>query len=199
MLVGMVADAAAAAHEHHADIGDVDHRHAVMPCPARQFEHAKTFARRPLRDIWLRSQGAQGTVRFSWVTSICSASLRRLAMLSIRRTISATASLRCVSVAARISMVNETCPGNHIGRAGHRRGCSRRCRPARPDRCGKTPRSRQCIPRHPPARRAAAPSAPFRHGRPCRSGSTASRVAPEIAVTTPTGRLSASSTGPCSM
>src|SRR5438270_1196465 len=39
MLIGMVADAAAAAHEDHADIGDVDHRHAVMPRPARQLEH----------------------------------------------------------------------------------------------------------------------------------------------------------------
>ena len=45
MLVGMMADAAAAAHEQHADIGDVDHRHAVMPCPARQFERAKAFRR----------------------------------------------------------------------------------------------------------------------------------------------------------
>ena len=27
--------AAPAAHEDHGDIGDVDHRHAVMPCPAR--------------------------------------------------------------------------------------------------------------------------------------------------------------------
>src|ERR1700733_8158695 len=39
MLVGMVADAAAAAHEHHRDIGDIDHRHAVMTGPAWQFEH----------------------------------------------------------------------------------------------------------------------------------------------------------------
>ena len=45
MLVRMMADAAAAAHEHHGDIGDVDHRHAVMPCPARQLEDAKTFCR----------------------------------------------------------------------------------------------------------------------------------------------------------
>src|SRR5256886_3865883 len=40
------------------------------------------------------SQGAQGTVRFSWVTSICNVSARRFAMASICRTISATASLR---------------------------------------------------------------------------------------------------------
>jgi hypothetical protein len=33
MLAGMVADAAAASHEDHADLGDVDHRHAVMPAP----------------------------------------------------------------------------------------------------------------------------------------------------------------------
>ena len=57
------------------------------------------------------SQGAQGTVRFSWVTSICSASSRRFAIASICRTISATARLRCVSEGARMSMVNETCPG----------------------------------------------------------------------------------------
>src|SRR5258708_4252428 len=43
MLVGMMADAAPAADEHHGDIGDVDHRHAVMACPARQFEHAKAL------------------------------------------------------------------------------------------------------------------------------------------------------------
>src|ERR1700736_5587371 len=51
MLVGVVADTTAAAHEDHADIGDVDHRHAVMARAARQFEHAKTFARNGLRDL----------------------------------------------------------------------------------------------------------------------------------------------------
>jgi hypothetical protein len=33
MLVGMMADAAAAAHEHHGNIGNVGHRHAVMARP----------------------------------------------------------------------------------------------------------------------------------------------------------------------
>ena len=45
MLVRMVADAATASHEQHGDIGDVDHRHAVMAGPARQFEHAVAFRR----------------------------------------------------------------------------------------------------------------------------------------------------------
>src|SRR6266849_5864749 len=62
-------------------------------------------------DTWLFSHAAHGTVRFSWVTSSCSTSLRRPAIASIRRTISATASLRCASVGARMSMVNDTCPG----------------------------------------------------------------------------------------
>ena len=44
MLVRMMADAAAAAHEDHRDVGDVDHRHAVMPGPARQFEDAIALA-----------------------------------------------------------------------------------------------------------------------------------------------------------
>ena len=43
MLGGIVADAAAAAHEDHADIGDVDHRHAVMAGAAWQFMDLKTF------------------------------------------------------------------------------------------------------------------------------------------------------------
>src|SRR5580658_1042071 len=49
MLVRMMADAATAAHEHHADIGKVDHGHAVMPGPARQFEHAIALAGNGLR------------------------------------------------------------------------------------------------------------------------------------------------------
>ncbi len=48
-------------------------------------------------------------------------------------------------------------------------------------------------------RRGAAPSASRRRGRPCPSTPTSSRVAPLIAVTTPSGRPSASSTGPCSI
>src|SRR3984893_18549894 len=51
MLVGVVADTAAATHEDHADIGDVDHRHAVMARAARQFEHTKTLPRNGLRDF----------------------------------------------------------------------------------------------------------------------------------------------------
>ena len=45
MLGRVMADAATAAHEQHGDVGDVDHRHAVMPRPARQFEHAIAFGR----------------------------------------------------------------------------------------------------------------------------------------------------------
>ena len=66
------------------------------------------------------SQGAQGTVRFSWVTSSCSASLRRFAIVSIRRTMSATARLRCASVGARMSSVKDTCPGITLVAPGHR-------------------------------------------------------------------------------
>ena len=53
-----MADAAAASHEHHADIGDVDHRHAVMPCPARQLEHAIALAGNGLRDLALQPRRA---------------------------------------------------------------------------------------------------------------------------------------------
>ena len=41
MLVGVMADAAATANEDHADVRDVDHRHTVVPCPARQSEYGK--------------------------------------------------------------------------------------------------------------------------------------------------------------
>ena len=54
MLVRMVADAAAAAHEDHADVGDVDHRHAVMPGTARQLEHADSLRRDRLRHLRLQ-------------------------------------------------------------------------------------------------------------------------------------------------
>src|SRR5437879_4097666 len=43
MLIRMMADTAAAADEDHADIGDIDHRHAVVPCSARQLENRKAF------------------------------------------------------------------------------------------------------------------------------------------------------------
>src|SRR5882762_6572195 len=54
MFVRVMADAAAAAHEDHADIGDVDHRHAVMPCPARQFEDTKAFGRDGVGELRLQ-------------------------------------------------------------------------------------------------------------------------------------------------
>ena len=41
MLVGVMADAAAAADEDHAGIGDIDHGHAVMAGAARQLEYGK--------------------------------------------------------------------------------------------------------------------------------------------------------------
>src|SRR5450631_1505078 len=59
MLVGMMADAAAAPHEHHGDIGDVDHRHAVVPCPARQFEHTMTLPCNGLRHLALEPGSAR--------------------------------------------------------------------------------------------------------------------------------------------
>ena len=45
VLGRMMADAAAATHEQHGDVGNVDHGHAVMPGPARQFEYAMPFRR----------------------------------------------------------------------------------------------------------------------------------------------------------
>src|SRR3954464_16027342 len=58
MLVRVMADAAAAADEDHADIGNVDHGHAVMPGPARQLEHGKTFGFDRLRDLLLEPRCA---------------------------------------------------------------------------------------------------------------------------------------------
>src|SRR4030088_2337141 len=58
MLVRMMADAAAASHEHHGDVGDVDHRHAVVPGPARQFEHAKTLGGNGVRHLALEPRRA---------------------------------------------------------------------------------------------------------------------------------------------
>src|SRR3954454_7239870 len=53
MLVGVMADAAATTDEDHADVGNVDHGHAVMPGPARQLEHGKTLRLDRLRDLLL--------------------------------------------------------------------------------------------------------------------------------------------------
>ena len=188
MLVGMMADAAAAAHEHHADIGDVDHRHAVMPCPARQFEHAKTLRRNGFRHLALQP-GAQGTVRFSWVTSICSASLRRLAIASIRRTISATASLRC-AIGRRADIDGERdLPRDDIGRARHRVDVADGAdQPA----IGSVRQNSSISTMHSAApasasRRSAIGTVPAWPAMPVRLA--ASRVAPAIAVTTPTGRI----------
>src|SRR5258705_2373011 len=44
MLVRMVADPAAASHEQHRHVGDVDHRHAVVTGPAWQFKHPMALA-----------------------------------------------------------------------------------------------------------------------------------------------------------
>ena len=46
-----MADAAAAAHEQHGDVGNIDHGHAVMPRPARQFEHGIGFGRNRFRHL----------------------------------------------------------------------------------------------------------------------------------------------------
>jgi hypothetical protein len=54
MLVRVMADAAAATDEDHADIGDVDHRHAVMPGSALQLEHAKAFGSDCVCDLRLQ-------------------------------------------------------------------------------------------------------------------------------------------------
>ena len=59
MLGGVVADAATAAHEHHADIGDVDHRHAVMARAARQFIYPKTFGGDGLGHLRLQPRRAR--------------------------------------------------------------------------------------------------------------------------------------------
>src|SRR3954469_17711382 len=62
VLVRMMADAAAAAHEQHGDIGGVNHRHAVMPRPTGQLEHAKSFLRNGFRYLrlqpWRAGHGA---------------------------------------------------------------------------------------------------------------------------------------------
>ena len=59
MLVRMVADAATASHEQHADVGDVDHRHAVMAGAARQFEHGIAFRRDGCRHLRLQPRRAR--------------------------------------------------------------------------------------------------------------------------------------------
>jgi len=51
MFVRMMADAAAATHEDHADIGNVDHRHAVVPRPARQLECAQALLGNGVRNL----------------------------------------------------------------------------------------------------------------------------------------------------
>src|ERR1700759_5671963 len=43
MLVGVMADAAAAGDQDHSHIGDVDHGHAVMASSAREFEWRNAF------------------------------------------------------------------------------------------------------------------------------------------------------------
>ena len=62
MLVGMMADAASAAHENHRHIGDIDHRHAVVARAAWQFEHAVAFRgdrrRHLLFQPWCAGHGA---------------------------------------------------------------------------------------------------------------------------------------------
>ena len=52
-----MADAAAAADEDHADIGDVDHGHAVVAGAARQLERRKTLGSNGLRDLRLQPGG----------------------------------------------------------------------------------------------------------------------------------------------
>ena len=74
MFVGVMADAAAAAHENHADIGDIDHGHAIMPCPARQFEHAKALTRNCFRQLGLEPRRARhGAVLVGCVATVVAA------------------------------------------------------------------------------------------------------------------------------
>ena len=102
MLVGVMADAAAAADEHHGDVGDVDHGHAVMPGPARQLEYRKTFRRDRLRDLGLQpGRARRGAVLVGDVEL-----KRQLAAPGDGFDLpddSATARLRCMSVGARMS------------------------------------------------------------------------------------------------
>ena len=170
MLVGMMADAAAAAHEHHRDIGDVDHRHAVMPRPARQFEHAKTFCRDGFGDLRLQPGRAGHGAVFVGDVDL----QRQLAALGDR--FDPPDDIGHRELAVRVGRGADVdgeghLSRDHIGRAGHRVDVADGADQPALDRFGRTPRSRRCIRRRPPAHRAAAPSAPFRHGRPCRSGS----------------------------
>ena len=188
MLGRVMADAAAAAHEDHADIGDVDHRHAVMPCPARQFEHAITFGGDRFRDLRFQpGRAGHGAVLVGDVEL-----QRQIAPLCDRLDAADDVGDRAlaVRVGRRADVDGEgDLSRNDIGRAGQRVDIADGADQAVRVGLGKTPRSRRCIRPRLRARRAAAPSAPCRRGRPCRSGCAASRVAPAIAVTTPTGRF----------
>jgi hypothetical protein len=107
---GRISDAATAAHEQHRNIGDVDHRHAVVARSAWQLERAKPLRRDGLRHLAIQPWRALHAAVFAGDIDL-KCKLAPLASASIRRTSSATAFLRCASDAARMSMVKNSRSG----------------------------------------------------------------------------------------
>ncbi len=194
----VVADAALAADEQHADVGEVDHRHPVVARAGRQPAHRQPFGldRPPICSCSQRRAGGGHRPRAS--AGSRPSRLRRAQIAAMAASTSAAACRRCSSRGARMSIVKRAWPGITLVAPG-----AASMRPTVPTSSGSlraaATRSPARIPRPRRARRAAASSARCRRGRRCPSISTAKRFAPLIAVTTPTGRPSASSTGPCSM
>src|SRR5689334_17541304 len=58
MFARMMADAATASHEDHADVGDVDHSHPVMPGAAWQFDDTTALSCNRVGNLALQPVGA---------------------------------------------------------------------------------------------------------------------------------------------
>jgi len=62
--------------KHHGRHRDVDHRHPVMPGPARQLEHRRTFGRHsPPRTPAVSARARTARWLFLWVIRVCSAAI----------------------------------------------------------------------------------------------------------------------------
>ena len=127
----------------------------------------------------------QGDVARAWRSRCSACRYRRRRAGAARR-----AARECRSRSAPSPGMTLTAPGSTSS-----------ARPSRRDRppLGRAPRSAGSSRRRRRARRGATSSARRRRGRRRRAPLTSKRVAPLIAVTTPSGRSSASSTGPCSI